>query len=125
MIAAYRYDGRSAIINGLNDTHVALATNTLREATFFRGTLGHPLLFREAMAALHDVVVSDFKYRSRDRLEYRAWLEEQDRVFLDRLAAGSRAARERVQELEAQLGELDRMRRERLKPFHKARFIVY
>jgi hypothetical protein len=121
VIATFRYDGRSAIANGLTDARVALATNTLREATYFRGTLGQPVLFREALASLHDVVVSDFKYRPRDRMAFRAWLEEQDRIFLAKLAAGSRAARERVQELEARLGDLDRLRRERLKPFHKAR----
>jgi hypothetical protein len=121
VIATFRYDGRSAISNGLDSARVALATNTLREATFFRGTLGQPVLFREALAALYDVVVSDFKYRPRDRVEFKAWLEAQDRAFLATLAARGRAARERVQELEARLGELDRLRRERLRPFHRAR----
>jgi hypothetical protein len=121
MIASFRYDGRSGIVNGMDRAHVALATNTLREATYFRGTLGHPVLFREALASLYDVVVSDFKYRPRDRLEFRAWLEEQDRAFLASLAMKGQAAREKVQALEARLGELDRARRERLRPFHKAR----
>jgi hypothetical protein len=121
VIAAFRYEGRSAIVNGLDRAHVALATNTLREATFFRGTLGHPVLFREALAALYDVVVSDFKYRPRDRLEFQAWLAEQDRTFLAGLGMKRPAIRARVQALEARLGELDRARRERLQPFHKAR----
>jgi hypothetical protein len=121
MIASFRYAGRSGIVNGLDRAHVALATNTLREATFFRGTLGHPVTFREALAALYDVVVSDFKYRPRDRLEFQAWLEAQDRAFLDGLGMKSQAIREKVQALEARIGELDRARRERLKVFHRAR----
>ena len=121
MIASYRYNGRSGIVNGLDRTHVALATNTLREATFFRGTLGRPVAFREALATLYDVVVSDFKYRQRDRVEFQAWLEAQDRAFLAGLGAKSQAIRDRTQALEARLGELDRARGERLKPFHKAR----
>jgi hypothetical protein len=121
VIASFRYAGRSAIVNGLDRAHVALATNTLREATFFRGTLGSPVLFREALASLYDVVVSDFKYRPRDRVEYRAWLEGQDRAFLAGLGKQSQANRARVQELEARLGVLDRARRERRKPFHQAR----
>ncbi len=121
MIAAFRYDGRSGIVNGLDRTRVALATNTLREATYFRGTLGRPVLFREALATLYDVVVSDFKYRPRNRLEFQAWLEEQDRAFLAGLGTKSQAVRERVQALEARLGELDRNRQARLKPFYKAR----
>jgi hypothetical protein len=121
VIASFRYAGRSAIVNGLDRTHVALATNTLREATFFRGTLGHPVLFREALAALYDVVVSDFKYRPRDRLEFQAWLEEQDRAFLAGLGMKGQAIREQIQALEARLGELDRGRRQRLRPFFAAR----
>jgi hypothetical protein len=121
MIASYRYDGRSGIVNGLDRTHVALATNTLRETTYFRGTLGHPVAFREALATLYHVVVSDFKYRPRNRPEFQAWLEEQDRAFLAGLGAKSQAVRERMQSLEARLGELDRARLERLKPFHRAR----
>lgn len=121
MIAAFRYSGRSGIVNGLDRARVALATNTLREATYFRGTLGHPVTFREALAALYDVVVSDFKYRPRNRLEFQAWLEAQDRAFLASLGLKNQAIRERIQALEARLGELDRARLERLKPFHRAR----
>ncbi len=121
MIASYRYNGRSGIVNGLDRSHVALATNTLREATFFRGTLGRPVAFREALATLYDVVVSDFKYRPRNRVEFQAWLEAQDRAFLAGLGAKSQAIRDRMQALEARLGELDCARGERLKPFHKAR----
>lgn len=121
MIASFQYGGRSAIANGLADSRVALATNLLRETTFFRGTLGQPVLFREALASLHDVVVSDYKYRPRDRVEFQAWLEAQDRAFLAKLAAKGRANRERIEALEARIGELDALRRERLKPFHRAR----
>jgi hypothetical protein len=121
VIASFRYAGRSGIVNGLDRTRVALATNTLREATFFRGTLGHPVLFREALASLYDVVVSDFKYRPRDRLEYRAWLAEQDRAFLALLGLKGQAIREKVQALEARLGELDGARRVRRRPFLAAR----
>jgi hypothetical protein len=120
-----QYTGRSAIVNGLHQAHVAFATNTLREAAFFKGLLGRPLLFREALAALYQVVVSDYKYRPRARLEFRAWLEEQDRRFLDGLAAKGKKIRARLEELEARLGELDRARTERLRPFHRARLAFF
>ncbi|MGE3819285.1 MAG: SWIM zinc finger family protein [Isosphaeraceae bacterium] len=121
MIAQYRYDGRSAIVNELDRGRVAFATNQLREPAFFRGTLGHPVLFREALAALYDVVVSDFKYRPRDREAFRAWLESQDRKFLATYGLKAEAHREKAEALEARLGELDAARRERLGPFHAAR----
>ena len=78
MIVQSRYQGRSAILNGLNQARVGFATNLLREPAFFRGELKDPLTLREALASLHAVVVSDFKYRPRDRLAFMAWLEEQD-----------------------------------------------
>ena len=75
-----RYAGRSAIVNGL-DARVVLRRRTrCARRPSSAATLGQPVLFREALATLYDVVVSDFKYRPRDRLEFRAWLEEQDRT---------------------------------------------
>ena len=115
------YAGRSGIVNGLSEASLGFATNTLREATFFEGTLADPLLLREALAALHAVVVSDFKYRPRDRLAFFAWLADQDRKFLASLGLKSQAVRQKVEAAEARLGELDAARLARLKPFHKAR----
>lgn len=121
MIVPMNYHGRSGIVNGLSQAHVGFATNTLREATFLRGSLAQPVLFREALAALYQVVVSDYKYRPRDRLAFRAWLEEQDKKFLESLAIQGHKARARLQTLEARLGELDRARQERRRPFNAAR----
>ena len=36
----FKYAGQSAIVSTLREARAAFATNTLREATFFRGTLG-------------------------------------------------------------------------------------
>ena len=97
MIVAMEYRGRSAIVNGLRQARVNFAANRLRETTFFRGELAQPLLLREALATLHRVVVSDFKYRPRDRVAFRAWLEEQDRQFLANLGMNSKQAQARLQ----------------------------
>jgi hypothetical protein len=120
-----QYAGRSGIVSGLRQSHVAFATNTLREATFLRGSIARPVLFREALAALYQVVVSDYKYRPRDRLAFFAWLEEQDRQFLANLALRGQKARERIEELEERLTELNDARNARLKPFHKARLAYF
>jgi hypothetical protein len=121
MIVPLRYAGRSAILSGLRQARVLLAANRLREEASFRGEVAQPLLLREALAALHQVVVSDYKYRPRDRAAFRAWLEQQDRKFLDDLGLKSKKARARLDELEARLGELRRARAERLRPFEQAR----
>ncbi len=121
MIVQMEYSGRSAILNGLHDARVQFATNTRRDPTFFRGELAQPVLFREALAALYHVVVSDYKYRPRDRLEFKAWLEEQDKIFLANLGMKSAKAKTRLAELQTQLDLLNQAKRERLRPFHDAR----
>jgi len=121
VIVPFRYEGRSGIVNAMGEGKVAFATNTLREATYFHGELARPLVFREGLAALYDVVVSDFKYRPRDRVAFKAWLEEQDRKFLANLGMKSQEARQRMEELEARLTELDEKRKHRLGPFYRAR----
>ncbi len=118
---AARYDAASGIANGLAGATVALATNTLREATYFSGSLARPVLFREGMGALYDVVVSDFKYRPRDRVEFVAWMAEQDRKFLASLGVRRKDVRQRVEAAEARLAELDAARDVRRRPFHRAR----
>ena len=121
MKLSYRYRGRSAVVNGLSTARVAFATNTLREATYFKGQLESPLVLREGLAALYDVVVSDFRYHPRDITAFRAWLEEQDKRFLANLGLKSEDVRAKLEKLEARLDELDRARLDRMKPFHAAR----
>jgi len=121
MIVPFAYSGSSGIVSGLRDTHAAFATNKLRDPAFFRGEVRSPILLREALAALHAVVVSDFKYHPRDRLEFRAWLESQDKKFLASLKAQSEAVRTEIAALEGRLDALDLAQQQRLKPFYSAR----
>jgi hypothetical protein len=121
VIVQFKYAGQSSIVSGLRTTDVQFAANQLREVAFFKGTLAQPTLFREALAALYDVVVSDYKYHPRDRLAFKQWLAEQERRFLAGLAVKSQQARQRMTELEARRDDLDRARFERLKPFYAAR----
>jgi hypothetical protein len=121
MIVPMSYDGRSGIANTSDGTQIGFATNTLREATYLRGTLARPVLFREALAAMYHVVVSDYQYHPKDRTTFQAWLAEQDRLFLANLGVKSQKIREQLEVLETQKAVLDRKRSERLKPFHNAR----
>src|SRR5947209_3656773 len=71
------YQGRSAIVSRPTDLAIALAPNLRRDRVSFAGTLRHPLRFREAISALHDVVISDLRYKPRDQSAYEAYLAEQ------------------------------------------------
>jgi hypothetical protein len=121
VIVPVRYTGASGAVQKLRTAQVSFAANTLRDAVFFRGQLGAPIAFREAMAGLHQVVTSDLKYRPRDRAAFRLWLEDQDRRFLDGHGIRNEKIRVRLEELHAQLDGLQRRRDRRLAPFHKAR----
>jgi len=121
LIVPVRYTGASGAVQKLRTAQVSFAANTLREAVFFRGQLGAPIAFREAMAGLHEVVTSDLKYRPRDRAAFRLWLEDQDRRFLEGHGIRNEKIRVRLEELHAQLDALRRRRERRLAPFHKAR----
>src|SRR5205085_7126749 len=57
----------------------------------------------------------------RDRLEFRAWLEEQDRKFLESLGMKSKKAQARIGELNTRLAELNRSRDERRRALYNAR----
>ena len=121
MIVPFRYTGASGVVQKLRSAQVSFAANTLREAVYFRGQLGAPIAFREAMAGLHQVVTSDLKYRPRDRAAFRQWLEEQDRKFLEGYGLRNEKIRIRLEELHAQMDALRRRHERRLAPFYKAR----
>ena len=55
------YLGRSGLRRTAGGVAVSLAPNLRRDRVSFVGTLRSPLRFREAVSALHDVVVSDLR----------------------------------------------------------------
>lgn len=121
MMLSTRYLGQSGVHGTLTTEHLGFATNTLREATYFSGELKKVEGLREALGALHGVVVSDFRYRPKDRAAWEVWLLAQDRLFLRGLAAKNAAAKADLERVEARLAELDAARAERMKPFYEAR----
>jgi hypothetical protein len=70
-----RYLGKS----GLHDSALSFAPNLARPKVFFDAELKNPLRFREAMSALHDVVIGDLRFKRRDKTAYEAWKAEQQR----------------------------------------------
>lgn len=121
MIVEFRYKGQSAVISGLNEARVSLATNERRDPAYFKGVLGDPALLRDALAALREVVVSDLKYHPKDRHAYKAWLDAQEKKFLAGLGARNEQARQKILALEAERDALDAKREARMRPFEQAR----
>jgi hypothetical protein len=73
----FAYLGRSAVDTAPGRASVSLAPNLKRPPVYFEGELARPLRFREAVSALHDVVISDLRFKPRDHSAYREWLQRQ------------------------------------------------
>ncbi|HEY8504135.1 MAG TPA: hypothetical protein VIL46_06100, partial [Gemmataceae bacterium] len=59
-VAYYRHSG---IFRKPGQLALSLAPNLRRDRVSFSGTLRSPVRFREAISALHDVVISDLRYK--------------------------------------------------------------
>ncbi len=62
---------------------LAFSPNLSRRPVFFDGELREPLRFREAMSALHEVVVGDLRHKRKDRSQWLAWKADRDKEEAD------------------------------------------
>ncbi len=69
------YKGRSGVSRSNEGLALSLAPNLRRDRVSFVGELRDPLQFREAVCTLHAVVVSDLKFRPKDKTAYQAYLK--------------------------------------------------
>ena len=67
-----------------------LAPNLARDKVEFNASLADPIRYREAMSALHDVVINDLTFTPRDKSGYEDWKKQQ--------AARESALRKQAQE---------------------------
>src|SRR6476646_700228 len=103
----YAYQGSSHIASEAGQTAMHFSPDTLREPTFFRGDLAKGVAFREAISALHDVVVSDLRWKPKDRTAYLRWRATQEEADLAEIAARRKETAGRLRELRAELKTLD------------------
>lgn len=68
------YSDASRMVSEGETAQVALFTNVYRDPVRLDGLIKDPLRFREAMAALHAVVGSDYRYVPKDRTAYLSYL---------------------------------------------------
>ncbi|HWH71190.1 MAG TPA: hypothetical protein VNT26_17520 [Candidatus Sulfotelmatobacter sp.] len=74
---------------------LSLAPNLSREPVSFDAPLRQPLRFREAISALHDMVISDLRFKPRDKSAYEEWKKsERSRVTSLRQQAYQQARQE-------------------------------
>jgi hypothetical protein len=73
MLLTFAYLRRSSITTSMTNLVVALSPNLRRDRVSYNGTLTQPIRFREAISALHDVVISDLRFKQRDKSAYEAY----------------------------------------------------
>lgn len=121
MIFNYKYSGSSTVKNSTSSTSMSFAPDTLRTPTFFRGTLSKNIPFREAISALHDVVVSDLRWKPKDREAYKIWAAQQEQIYLEGLLAEKGDVKMRVEEIRGKLNSIHRESNKILGPYHDAK----
>ena len=117
----YKYSSRSTIANGTGNTAVSFAPDTLREPTYFVGQLGKKIPFREAISALHDVVIADFNFQPKDRTAYMEWLQEQEKLWLVEAMGSKQKVYEEIAQLREELKILRSNKSGLLKSYNKAK----
>ena len=120
----YKYYGATTVDGSARDQAFKFAPDTLRPPTYFEGVLRHDavasLRFREALSALHEVVVSDARYRGRDPEAYKSWLAANESALLAAYMAGVGKLKAQAQQLSEELKALRAKKHELLQPFYKA-----
>lgn len=117
----YSYKGNSGITDSGANTQMSFSPDTKREPTYFVGELRKKIPFREAISALHDVVISDLRFKPKDRSAYKEWRAKQDEIDWQLVAAQRKEVGDRVKKLQDELNELNQRRSQRLQPYYRAK----
>ena len=115
----YTYKGNTSINDGAN-TQMTFSPDTKRPPTFFVGELRQNVAFREAISALHNVVVSDMRFKPKDKTAYKEWAAKQQELDWQIVAAQRKEIGDRINPLQSELNQLNRISYQRREPFYKA-----
>lgn len=121
----YSYKGSTAINESGANTQMSFSPDTKRPPTYFIGELRQNVAFREAISALHRVVVSDLRFKPKDKTAYQEWRAKQDELDWQIIAAQNKEVSGKIQQLQSELDQLNRRSRERLSPYYKAQNAFY
>lgn len=124
MLFNYKYGGSSNAVSNASSTNMSFAPDTLRQPTFFVGKLSKHVAFREAISALNAVVVSDLRFKPKDKTEYLEWAKQQEELWLAQYIGAKINMEEvtkRVEELRAEIATIDKAQSKTMDVFYKAR----
>jgi len=123
MLFNYRFAGSSTVSSSAYATGLSFAPDLLRDSAWFVGKLNKKIAFREAISALHDVVVSDLRFKPKDKSAYIEWVAQNEALFLAEYMAGYDAAAtdKRVEEIRKELQLLHAEKDKLMGPFNRAK----
>ncbi|MFY9224623.1 MAG: SWIM zinc finger family protein, partial [Blastocatellia bacterium] len=123
----YSYKGSSAVTSHSSQTKMSFSPDTKREPTYFIGELQKNIEFREAISALHNVVVSDLRFKPKDKTAYKEWAAERDKIDVQMLAAQRTDLVEQIKVLQTELNQIHQQHTNRHAAFNQAkqRFFNY
>lgn len=117
----YKFKGDTSVSNNAHATAMNFAPDVYRDPTYFSGYLNKHIPFREAISALHDIVVSDFRYKPKDKSDYKAWAKQQEDIWLAEYMRGSADVEQKVRVIRKELEDIRKQREEISGPFNKAK----
>ncbi len=121
MLFNYKFKGDTSVSNNASSTEMKFSPDVSRDPTFFDGTLNKHIPFREAISALHDIVVSDYRFKPKDKTDYKAWAAEQESIWLAEFMKSAEADGEKISAVQKELSDVRKEKEKILAPFNKAK----
>ena len=116
----YKYKGSTSIKSNSSETGMTFVPDVYREPTFFTGKLNKKIPFREAISALHHIVVSDFRYSPKDNGAYLEWAKQQEGIWLAEAMLEHDVVKEELLAKQTELRTLYKESHKIMKPFYDA-----
>ena len=121
----YQYHGTTQVDDSARSQAFQFAPDLLRPQVAFNAALradsGAHWPVREALSALHDVVVSDLRIRGRDQTAYKAWLADNEEQMLTQFMQRSATVQAKLAEVRKQWQDVRQQQSVAMAPFYKAR----
>jgi hypothetical protein len=117
----YSYKGSTAVNNKGSNTQMSFSPDTKRPPTYFIGELRQNVAFREAISALHDVVVSDLRFQPKDKTAYKEWRAKQDEIDWSLVLGQRQEVAEKIRHLQAEISGLQNLSNQRFVPYNQAK----
>lgn len=127
MIFNYKFAGNTTVTSTPHMTGLAFAPDLLRDSAWFVGRLHKKLAFREAVSALHDVVVSDLRFKPKDKTAYKEWVAQNEALFLAQFMSSydQQSADNRMEAIRAELKEISDTKQKTMAPFYRAQRLYF